>query len=112
MYYVYGHKEKGKDEYVYIGSGKNRRAYTTWRKSDEHTEFMKSENFIVDIISKHKSKEEAFFYEKHHIEMHIPKFNTMTYHGRSNKKTSELTLIEVGLRKKERIAHYQRLKNT
>ena len=109
MYYVYGHKEKGKDEYVYIGHGKKRRARQT---VGEHKKLMGIKELDVDIISQHSTKEEAFLYEKHNINMHKPKLNKTIYKSGDGKKTAELTPTEVDLRKKERIAHYQRLKNT
>ena len=110
MYYVYGHKEKGKDEYVYIGSGEGKRPYhVNQRTCDYHRDLMRNKELDVEIISSHGNKEDAFIQEKHLIVLHKPKLNKMVYF--SGKKTDELTPLEIDLRKKERIAYYQELKN-
>ena len=72
-YYVYKHIEDGEE--VYIGKGKNNRA---WHKSDkigEHKYKMRDGSIKVKIIASDLSEEEAFAIERELIKIRNPKYN-------------------------------------
>ena len=68
-YYVYYHVMKG--EIVYIGKGKNNRAWNFSNRSQEDVK----EQLEVRIVCNSLSEEEALAIERQLIKIHNPKYN-------------------------------------
>ena len=79
-YYVYAHKHPQSNDYVYIGSGKERRIFSKQRSVDhiiwlEDILVLHNVKDIMETLEVFGTKEEAHAYEIKLIQEHKPKFN-------------------------------------
>ena len=72
-YYVYRHTNNGQT--VYIGKGKNNRAWDQYRQNDEHSTLMVNGYIEVRIVASDLSEGEALAIEAALIKVNKPKFN-------------------------------------